>query len=90
MANLTVKPTIKPIKVEVFNNLSLERADNSFDMKSSSKSKLLGAPLTQFVNPKNDTRNGFWDNFLNPQEHKPYVVAITCVVESPMKLNIQN
>jgi hypothetical protein len=89
MANLTVKPILTPIKVEAFNNISVERAANNFDCKVVSKSSLFGAPLTTYASAKSDARHAIWDNFLNP-DHRPYVVAVTCLVESPMKLFIYN
>jgi hypothetical protein len=84
MANLTVEqPKIKLIKVEVSHGVNVQRAyNNSNNDYSITKSSLLGAPLTTYV-PKNDTRS-FLDHL--DSNHKPYVVAATVLIESPMKL----
>lgn len=50
------------------------------------KSSLFGAPLTTYV-PKNDTRS-FLDHM--DSNHRPYLVAATVLIESPMKLFVQN
>jgi hypothetical protein len=46
----------------------------------------LGAPQTVYL-PKNDTRS-FLDHL--DYNYKPYVVSATIVIESPMKLYVQN
>jgi len=67
--------------------LSVDRAANgSADDWDKSESSIMGAPLTYYV-PKNDTRSVF-DNF--DQGKKPYCIAVTALIESPMKLFVQN
>ena len=46
----------------------------------------MGAPQTVYL-PKNDTRS-FLDHL--DYNYKPYVVSATIVIESPMKLYVQN
>ena len=88
MANLTVEqPKIKLLKVELSHGVSVERNLNAPASEyTSHKSSLLGAPLTTYV-PKNDTRS-FLDHL--DSNHKPYVIAATVLIESPMKLYVQN
>lgn len=88
MANLTVEqPRLKVLKVELSHGLSVDRAQNKPASEyTASKSSLLGAPLTVYA-PKPDTRD--WLDHLD-YTHKPYVVAATLLVESPMKLFVQN
>jgi hypothetical protein len=90
MANLTVvQPKIRVLKAEVYNGLSIERKENmplnNYIVK---KSKFIGAPLTTYV-PKSqyDTRSCF-DHI--DSDYKPYLVALTLLVESPMKLFVEN
>lgn len=88
MANLTVEqPSIKVLKVEIHHGLNLERKQNaSSDDYTISKSSILGAPATYYV-PKNDQRH-FLD-FLE-SSRRPYCVAVTALIESPMKMFVQN
>lgn len=88
MANLTVQqPSIKVLKVEIHHGLKVERSQNgAFGDYTVSKSSVLGAPATYYV-PKNDTRTIFEN--LN-SNRKPYVLAVTCLIESPMKMFVQN
>jgi len=89
MANLTVEqPRMKVLKVEVTHGLNRDRASNTRPAQeyNVTKGSLFGAPQTVYV-PKNDTRD-FLDH-LDPN-HKPYVVAATLLIESPMKLFVQN
>lgn len=88
MANLTVEqPIIKILKVEVSNGIHVERSQNKPASEYEiTKGSLFGAPQTVYV-PKIDTRH-FLDH-LDPN-HKPYTIAATLLIESPMKLFVQN
>ena len=87
MANLTVEPSIKVLKVEIAHGLNVERDSNgNAEDYTTSQSSVLGAPTTYYT-PVKDERS-FLD-FLD-EEHKPYCVAVTALVESPMKLYVQN
>jgi hypothetical protein len=84
MANMTVQqPKMKLLKVEVHNGISLHRSKNlPASEYNITKSSLFGATQTVYV-PKNDTRS-MWDHL--DSNHKPYVIAATVLIESPMKL----
>lgn len=88
MANLTVEqPRIKLLKVELHHGLNVERSKNlPASEYTITKSSLFGAPETVYI-PKNDTRN-FLDNL--DSEYKPYLIAATVLIESPMKLYVEN
>jgi len=88
MANLTVEqPRIQVIKVEVDHGLSLQRdANMSLSDYQVTESSIMGAPIRYYV-PKNDDRE-FIDG-LN-EDNRPYNVSVTCLVESPMKLYVEN
>ena len=88
LANLTVEqPRIKVLKVELSHGLSIDRAANQpAGAYTVTKSRLLGASQTVYA-PKNDTRS-FLDHL--DYNHKPYVLAATLLIESPMKLYVQN
>ena len=88
MANLTVEqPRMKLLKIEVHQGVSRDRARNlPASEYSIKKSSIFGAPQTVYV-PKNDARS-FLDHL--DSNYKPYVVAATVLVESPMKLFVQN
>ena len=87
MANLTVEPNIKVLKVEIAHGLNVERDSNgSAEDYTTSKSSVLGAPTTYYT-PVKDERS-FLD-FLD-DSHKPYCVGVTCLIESPMKMYVQN
>ena len=45
----------------------------------------MGAPCTYYT-PKEDRRELLY----NMDDLKPYVVAVTCAIESPMKMYVQN
>ncbi len=84
MANLTVEqPSIQVLKVEITHGVSLERDANgdSSDWVES-KSSILGAECTYYT-PKNDQRDIIDDL---DADRKPYCVAVTALIESPMKL----
>lgn len=88
MANLTVEqPRMKLLKVEVHHGLNVDRSMNLPPSEYTiTKNSLLGAPQTVYV-PKNDTRS-IWDHL--DSNYKPYVIAATVLIESPMKLFVQN
>jgi len=88
MANLTVhQPVIKVLKTEIAHGLNVDRSANGLESDwSTSESSIMGAPCT-YYSPKNDNRSVF-DNF--DQGRKPYCVAVTALIESPMKLFVQN
>lgn len=88
LANLRVEqPRIKVLKVEVHHGLQVDRSRNlSKNEYTVSKSSLFGAPQSVYV-PKNDTRS-FLDHL--DSNHKPYLISATCLIESPMKLYVQN
>lgn len=88
MANLTVhQPSIKLIKCEISHGISVDRDANGQQSDwNVSESSLMGAPLTYYI-PANDNRSVF-DNFESGK--KPYCIAITALIESPMKLYVQN
>jgi len=88
MANLTVnQPSVKVLNVEIAHGLNVERNTNgSEDEYTVSQSSVLGAPTNYYV-PKNDNRH-FLD-FLE-DDHRPYCVAVTALIESPMKMFVQN
>ena len=88
MANLTVEqPVIQVLKVEITHGLNLERASNgNGDDWIETKSSLLSAPCTYYT-PAEDQRDVL--DGVDP-DHRPYCVAITALIESPMKLYVQN
>lgn len=94
MANLTVEqPSIKVLKVEVHQNLELNRALNSPSVNAynvSSNHNLFGAPWKTYASKdeSKDNRDP-WD-ILFFESHRPYLVQMTCLIESPMKLYVQN
>lgn len=53
--------------------------------------KFQGAPIKTYspVDPTNDKRDA-WDALDSFHTNRPYLVQITCVVESPMKLFVVN
>lgn len=88
MANLTVsQPSIQVLKVEVVHGLSVDRVHNgNAEDWTKSDTTLLGAPCTYYT-PVDDQRD-LIDGLAN--EHKPYSIAITALIDSPMKLFVQN
>ena len=88
MANLTVEqPSIKVLKVEITHGLNRERLKNGAAGDwNVTQSSLLGAKCTYYT-PKNDQRDLIDGIDAN---HKPYGVAVTALIESPMKLFVQN
>lgn len=78
---------MKLLKVEIHHGVSVERSQNKPASEYNiQKTSLFGAPQTFYI-PKNDNRS-VWDN-LN-SDRKPYLVAATVLIESPMKLYVQN
>lgn len=88
MANLTVaQPVWKVLKVEINRGLNVERRLNRPETDYKVKnSKLFGAEEKVYI-PQPDSRHCL-DSL--DSDHKPYLVAITCLIESPMKLYVQN
>ena len=87
MANLTCEPEIKVLKVEVSHGLSVDRSANgNAEDWNVNESTILGAPCTYYT-PANDTRDMF-DSI--EYGRAPLCVAVTCLVESPMKLFVYN
>ena len=86
MANLTVEqPSIQVLKAEVSENLVVDRSLNlpldQYDVGSGHWGK-------RYVPKSGDTRSPL--DVLEADSHRPYLVALTCLVESPMKLYVQN
>lgn len=88
MANLTVEqPSIKTLKVEIHHGLNVTRSLNGSESDYNiSESTFLGAPTTYYT-PVNDNREIF-DNL--DSSRNPYCIAVTCLIDSPMKLYVQN
>ena len=88
MANLTVEqPKMKLLKVELHNGVNVDRSQNRPESEYRIvKSSMFGAKETVYI-PKNDTRH-FLDNL--DSNYKPYVISATVLIESPMKLFVQN
>lgn len=88
MANLTVEqPSISLLKVEIHHGLNVVRSLNGQESDYSiSRSSVLGAPVTYYT-PVNDHRDIF-DNL--ESSRNPYCIAVTCLIESPMKMYVQN
>jgi hypothetical protein len=88
MSNLTIEqPRIDVLKVEIHKGLSVNRHENGqkSDYKISN-SKWLGADYNVYT-PKEDNRH-FLDHL--DSEHRPFTLAVTAVIESPMKLCVMN
>ena len=87
MANLTAYPDMKVLKVEVSHGLQVDRSSNgNIEDYDVTETTLLGQKCTYYV-PKGD-QSDVIDGFAYGR--KPYCVAITCAIESPMKLFVQN
>ena len=87
MANLTAYPDMKVLKVEVSHGLQVDRSSNgSMEDYTVTETTLLGQKCTYYV-PKGD-QSDVIDGLAYGR--KPYCVAITCAIESPMKLFVQN
>lgn len=88
MANLTVEqPSMKLLKFELHNGVNVDRSKNRPASEYNiQKSTCMGATCNTYI-PKNDTRS-FLDHLDNT--YKPYTIAATVLIESPMKLFVQN
>ena len=88
MANLTVEqPSIKVMKVEISHGLNVDRDTNgTADDYTTSESSVLGAPCTYYTPVKDERSVLDWLD----EDHKPYNIAITALIESPMKMYVQN
>lgn len=88
MANLTtLQPNMKVLKVEIHHGLKVSRRLNKPESDYTVKNtKMFGAQKKVYI-PKPDMRHAL-DNL--DSEYKPYLVAVTCLIESPMKLYVQN
>ena len=89
MANLTVhQPRIDILNVEVHNGLSVTRSHNKpLDEYDVTESTLMGAPLKVYTSKAYDTRSVL-DQL--DFEYKPYLVSVTTLIHSPMKLFVWN
>jgi hypothetical protein len=84
MANLTVEqPSFRVLKAEVTENLSVDRSANLPLSEYNVGSGNLGP---RYVKKNGDDRSVL--DLLNANDHRPYLVALTCLVESPMKLYV--
>lgn len=94
MANLTIEqPSIRILKVEINQNLSVNRDQNSQSIKSynvSNNHNIFGAPWKTYspVDLNKDKRDAL--DALASDSHRPYLVSLTCLIESPMKLFVFN
>lgn len=91
MANLTVKqPKIKVLKVEVSHGINIERKLNKpKDQYTIKTSKMMGEQFNTYIlNKQGQDDRHFLDHL--DSNHKPYVVALTLLIESPMKMYVQN
>lgn len=86
MANLTVEqPSIKVLKIEISHGVSMERSQNlPKDAYTVVESSIMGAPCHYYKTGQESFRD--WMK----EDHRPYLVAVTTLVESPMKLFVQN
>ena len=74
---------MRVLKAEVSHGLHVDRSKNlGRNDYTVSQSQLFGAKMQTYI-PKNDERS-FLDHL--DQNYKPYCVAITMLIESPMKL----
>jgi hypothetical protein len=90
MANLTVEqPSIKVLKVEINHGINFERDSNgSEDRYNVSTGSILGAPTTYYT-PKEEFDTRHWLDCFE-DDHRPYNICVTTMIESPMKLYVQN
>lgn len=78
---------MKLLKIEIHHGISADRSKNMPASEYNiTKGKLMGAPQTVYI-PKVDTRT-VWDHL--DYNYKPYTIAATVLIESPMKLFVQN
>ena len=94
MANLRVEQdSFKILKVEVHQNLVVNRALNEQSIKAykvTENHKMSAASWKTYAlaDQSKDSRDPL--DFLYFDSHRPYLVQMTCLVESPMKLYVQN
>lgn len=76
---------MKVLKVEVNHGLWVDRASNSAqsDYKIT-QTNTLGAPTTYYQKGPVESRD--WITSLDTEKWRPFCVAVTCLIESPMKL----
>lgn len=93
MANLTVEqPSIRVINASIHQNLSVNRDENLKsinDYKVSKNHSIGGASWHTYTPQSGDNRDAF-DALDSFHTNRPYLVQITAVVESPMKLYVLN
>ena len=95
MANLTIQqPSIKVLRASIHQNLSVIRSQNAKSIKDYTVSKnhnIGGAQWKTYqpADPSQDSKHPL-DALDSFSSNKPYLVQITCVVESPMKLYVLN
>lgn len=89
MANLTVhQPKIQVLKCEIAHGLAVDRASNGQESDwTKSSSSIMGAPCDYYTPAQSDDRHVL-DNL--QVGNKPYCIAVTALIESPMKLFVQN
>lgn len=89
MANLRVhQPKIDILNVEVHYGLKVDRSLNqSQDSYNIENSTFLGVPLKVYTHKEGDRRSVL--DHLN-SDYKPYLVSITTLIHSPMKLFVYN
>ena len=91
MANLTIEqPSIRVLKAEVSQGLKVDRslnADSVKDYTVTSNHNIFGAKWNTYA-AQNDQRHFL--EALNASDHRPYLVSLTCLIESPMKLYVLN
>lgn len=89
MANLTVhQPKIEILKVELHHGISVDRnANKSRDKYEITDSTFLGAPMKVYTKESGDSRSVL--DFLDTT-YNPYLVSITALIHSPMKLYVWN
>lgn len=91
MANLTIEqPSIRVLKAEVSQGLKVDRSLNADSVKEytvTSNHNIFGAKWNTYA-AQNDQRHFL--EALNASDHRPYLVSLTCLIESPMKLYVLN
>jgi hypothetical protein len=78
------------LKAEVHQGLKLDRSQNLrlADYNVTSNHNLFGASWKTYSAKNKDDRH-FLD-MLEADSHRPFLVSLTCLVESPMKLYLKN
>lgn len=95
MANLTIEqPSIQVLRAEIHQNLDVDRSRNAPSIQQynvSGNHSIGGAPWKTYSlkNEELDSRNAL-DALDSFDTHRPYLVQITCLIESPMKLYVLN